>query len=85
MKPKANEQGLVNIGCGTDVSIKELADLIVAEVGYEGQLLFDTTKPDGTPRKLMDVSKINNLGWSPLINLKEGILKTVSEYLKVVE
>ena len=80
-----NEQGLVNIGCGTDVSIKELADLIVAEVGYEGQLLFDTTKPDGTPRKLMDVSKINNLGWSPLINLKEGILKTVSEYLKVVE
>ena len=58
-----NEQGLVNIGCGIDVSIKDLAELIVDEVGYNGQLLFDTTKPDGTPRKLMDTSKINNLGW----------------------
>jgi GDP-L-fucose synthase len=69
----------VNIGCGTDVSIKELAELIVAEVGYEGQLMFDITKPDGTPRKLMDTSKINNLGWKPKINLKEGIVKTLEE------
>ena len=75
-----NEQGLVNIGCGTDVSIKELAELIVAEVGYEGQLVFDTTKPDGTPRKLMDTSKINNLGWKVKIRLKEGIIKTVNEF-----
>jgi GDP-L-fucose synthase len=67
-----NEQGLVNIGCGTDFSIKELAELIIAELGYKGQLVFDTTKPDGTPRKLMDSSKIKNLGWKPLINLKEG-------------
>jgi len=74
-----NEQGLVNIGCGTDVSIKELAELIVTEVGYEGQLVFDTSKPDGTPRKLMDTTKINDLGWSPLINLKSGIRKTVLE------
>jgi GDP-L-fucose synthase len=74
-----NEQGLVNIGCGTDVSIKELAELIVAEVGYEGQFLFDKTKPDGTLRKLMDTSKINNLGWVPSIDLKEGIKKTVLE------
>jgi GDP-L-fucose synthase len=74
-----NEQGLVNIGCGTDVSIKELAELIVAEVGYEGQLVFDTTKPDGTPRKLMDTSKINNLGWVPIINLEAGIKKTILE------
>jgi GDP-L-fucose synthase len=74
-----NEQGLVNIGCGTDVSIKELAELIVAEVGYEGKLVFDTTKPDGTPRKLMDTSKINNLGWSPIIDLKSGIKKTIVE------
>jgi len=74
-----NEQGLVNIGCGTDVSIKELAELIVAEVGYEGQLIFDTTKPDGTPRKLMDTSKINKLGWSPIIDLKIGIRKTILE------
>jgi GDP-L-fucose synthase len=74
-----NEQGLVNIGCGTDVSIKELAELIVDEVGYKGQLVFDATKPDGTPRKLMDTSKINNLGWSPSIELKLGIRKTIIE------
>jgi GDP-L-fucose synthase len=76
-----NEQGLVNIGCGTDVSIKELAEIIVAEVGYEGQLIFDTTKPDGTPRKLMDISKLNILGWKPQIHLKEGIVKTLKEFL----
>jgi GDP-L-fucose synthase len=75
-----NEQGLVNIGCGTDVSIKELAELIVAEVGYEGQLFFDTTKPDGTPRKLMDTTKINNLGWNSLINLNIGIARTLKEF-----
>jgi GDP-L-fucose synthase len=74
-----NEQGIVNIGCGTDVSIKELADLIVEEVGYEGKLIFDTTKPDGTPRKLMDTSKINNFGWSPSITLAEGIKSTILE------
>lgn len=74
-----NEQGLVNIGCGTDVSIKELAELIVAEVGYEGQLVFDTTKPDGTPRKLMDVSKLKNFGWAPTIPLKIGIKRTLME------
>ena len=74
-----NEQGLVNIGCGTDVSIKELAEIIVEEVGYQGQLVFDTTKPDGTPRKLMDTSKINQLGWSSIIELKTGIRKTILE------
>jgi GDP-L-fucose synthase len=75
-----NEQGLVNIGCGTDVSIKELAELIVSEVGYVGQLIFDTTKPDGTPRKLLDVSITNNLGWLPQIKLKEGIRRTIKEF-----
>jgi GDP-L-fucose synthase len=74
-----DEQGLVNIGCGTDISIKELAELIVAEVGYKGQLIFDTTKLDGTPRKLMDISKIKRLGWRPNINLKEGINRTINE------
>jgi len=76
-----NEQGLVNIGCGTDVSIKELAELIVAEVGYEGQLVFDSTKPDGTPRKLMDNNKIRKYGWEPTISLKTGIRRTVLETL----
>jgi GDP-L-fucose synthase len=76
-----NEKGLVNIGCGKDVSIKELAELIVAEVGYEGELVFDSTKPDGTPIKLMDTSKINNLGWKAKLNLKEGIGKTIKEVI----
>ena len=74
-----NEAGLVNIGCGNDVSIKELAELIVSEVGYEGQVVFDITKPDGTPRKLIDISKISSLGWEPIIKLQEGIRKTILE------
>jgi len=74
-----NEQGLVNIGCGIDVTIKELAELIVSEVGYQGKLIFDTSKPDGTPRKLMDTSKINNLGWESKISLNEGIRLTINE------
>ncbi len=76
-----NEQGLVNIGCGYDVSIKELALLIKNIVGYEGELVFDTSKPDGTPRKLMDVSKINQLGWTSTITLEQGI-KMVYEDIK---
>lgn len=76
-----NSQSLINIGCGKDVSIKELAELIVAEVGYTGNLIFDRTKPDGTPRKLMDTSKINVLGWSPAITLKDGISRTCNEFL----
>jgi len=78
-----NEHGLVNIGCGNDISIKELAKLIVAEVGYDGQLVFDTTKPDGTPRKLMDVNKITNLGWKARIDLVIGIRKTIKEFSEV--
>jgi GDP-L-fucose synthase len=79
-----NEQGLVNIGCGTDVSIKELAELIVAEVGYEGQLVFDETRPDGTPRKLMDTSKINKLGWYPLVSLENGVNRTIHEFNNII-
>jgi GDP-L-fucose synthase len=74
-----NEAGLVNIGWGDDISIKELAEMIAVEVGYTGALEFDTTKPDGTPRKLMDTTKINNLGWKASIKLKEGISKTIEE------
>jgi GDP-L-fucose synthase len=75
-----NEHGLVNIGCGTDISIKELAELIVSEVGYEGDLVFDPSKPDGTHRKLMDTTKLNNLGWRSKIHLKEGLIKTFQEF-----
>ncbi|OIR07030.1 GDP-L-fucose synthase [mine drainage metagenome] len=74
-----NEQGLVNIGWGEDVSIKELAELVSLEVGYKGSLVFDPSKPDGTPRKLMDTTKINTLGWKASITLKEGIKQTILE------
>ena len=74
-----NEAGLVNIGWGEDVTIKALATLIASEVGYTGTLEFDTSKPDGTPRKLMDTTKINNLGWKPSIKLEAGIRMTVGD------
>jgi len=64
---------LINIGCGKDITIQELAVLIREIVGFEGELVFDTTKPDGTLRKLLDVSLMNDLGWSPQITLREGI------------
>ena len=71
----------VNIGTGTDVTIKHLAEMIADTVGYEGQIVWDSTKPDGTPRKLMDVSKLHNLGWRHKIDLKNG-LKSVYEEVK---
>jgi GDP-L-fucose synthase len=74
-----NEAGHVNIGWGEDVSIKELAYIIASEVGYTGALEFDTTKPDGTPRKLLDTTKINKLGWKPSIKLEDGIRRTIVE------
>jgi GDP-L-fucose synthase len=74
-----NEKGLVNIGCGTDVSIKELAELISIEVNYFGNFIFDSNKPDGTMQKLLDVSKIKNLGWSSKITLEVGLRKTIIE------
>lgn len=76
-----NENGFVNIGVGEDISIKDLALLIKKTVGYEGELHFDTSKPDGTPRKLMDVSKLHALGWKHRIGLEEGI-KNVYEEIK---
>ena len=78
-----NHAGLVNIGWGEDVTIKELATLIASLTGYSGSLEFDTTKPDGTPRKLIDTTKINNLGWKPFIKLDEGIKRTIEEVIGV--
>lgn len=74
-----NEPGLVNIGCGEDVSIKELAELVKEIVGFKGDIVFDSSKPDGTPRKLMDVSKINGMGWKAKIGLKEGVAAVYKE------
>lgn len=71
----------VNIGIGEDISIKELGHLIQKIVGFEGKIVFDKTKPDGTPRKLMDVSKINSYGWKAKINLEDGI-RSVYELFK---
>ena len=68
-----NEEGLINIGVGEDISIKELAEMIKEITDYKGKIIFDTTKPDGTPRKLMDVSKLISFGWKASISLKEGI------------
>jgi len=76
-----NEEGLVNIGTGEDVTITELAMLIKEIVGYEGTLVYDHTKPDGTPRKLMDVSKLTNLGWKYSIELKDGLNRVYNDYL----
>ncbi|MFB0909235.1 MAG: NAD-dependent epimerase/dehydratase family protein, partial [Spirosomataceae bacterium] len=75
-----HESSLVNIGTGVDVTIKELAETIQEIVGYEGKINWDTEKPDGTPRKLMNVSKLHDLGWQHTINLKEGIKRVYGEY-----
>lgn len=79
-----HEQGLVNIGMGTDISILELAQLIQKVVGYQGNIILDPSRPDGTPRKLMDVSKLTNLGWKASIGLEQGIAR-VYEEVKDVE
>jgi len=68
-----NEKGLVNVGWGDDVTILELAQLVKKIIGYEGELKFDTSKPDGTPQKLMDVTKLTNLGWKASTTLEDGI------------
>jgi GDP-L-fucose synthase len=74
-----NEAGLVNIGVGVDISILDLAKMVKQIVGFEGDIITDTTKPDGTPRKLMDVSKLTNLGWKASISLEDGIQKVFEE------
>jgi GDP-L-fucose synthase len=76
-----NQQGLVNIGCGEDISIKELVNLISKIVKYNGDFKFDESMPDGTPRKLLNVEKINKIGWSSKISLFEGLSKSIDEFI----
>ena len=76
-----NEPGLVNIGTGEDISIKDLALLVKTIINYDGQINFDTSKPDGTPRKLMDVSKLHNRGWKHTVELSEGIKAAYNDFL----
>ncbi|MEY3178141.1 MAG: hypothetical protein RJB42_382 [Bacteroidota bacterium] len=75
-----SDEGLVNIGTGEDISISDLALMIKEVVGYEGAIVYDASKPDGTPRKLMDVSKLSKLGWSYTISLKKGLEMVYQEY-----
>ena len=77
-----DEPGIVNIGVGSDITIKELAELIKQVVDFKGEIVFDASKPDGTPRKLVDTSKINGLGWKSGISLEEGVASTYQWYLE---
>lgn len=79
-----NSSDIVNIGTGEDLTIKELAASIAEALEYEGDLIFDAFKPDGTPRKLLDVSRIKNTGWQPKTGLSEGILLAYQDYLKQI-
>lgn len=76
-----NDDEIINIGVGEDVSIKELAETVQLVVGFKGELKFDTTKPDGTPRKLVDTTKINQLGWKAKVELEDGIRKAYDWFL----
>jgi GDP-L-fucose synthase len=78
---KFDSPEIINIGCGEDMSIRELAELICDVVGFDGDLIWDVTKPDGTPRKLLDVTKLRALGWKPAIPLRDGIARTYEWFL----
>jgi GDP-L-fucose synthase len=81
---KYDSPEIVNVGCGDDISIRDLAELICDVVGFRGELAWDASKPDGTPRKLLDVSKLRGLGWEPAIPLREGIARTYEWFLENV-
>jgi GDP-L-fucose synthase len=76
-----NPPDLINIGTGSDVTIKELTELVAQVTGFKGRIIWDSTKPDGTPRKLMDVSRLSALGWKARVGLREGIEKTYASFL----
>lgn len=76
-----NPPDLVNVGYGTDVTIRELVEQVAKVVGYQGKIVWDASKPDGTPRKLLDTSLINSLGWRPRISLKDGLRQTYQAFL----
>ena len=81
----SNNDILINIGTGVDISIKELAETIALELDYRGKIIWDTSKPDGTPRKLLDISKIKNFGWEAKTPLEEGIKLTIKHYIKELD
>lgn len=77
--------GFINIGTGMDCSIRELAEIVMEKAGYQGRLVFDTSKPDGMPQKLLDVTRLGELGWQPSVSLEEGIELTCQYYLKKIK
>lgn len=77
-----DDDEIINIGSGEEISIKNLARLVKETVGYEGEVRFDTSKPDGTPRKLLDCSKLNSLGWKPRISMREGLRLACDDFVK---
>lgn len=79
---KYDDAELINIGSGEDISIKEMAGIIKDAVGFKGDIIFDTTKPDGMPRKLLEVSKIRRLGWTPRVGMEQGMRQTYEWYVK---
>jgi GDP-L-fucose synthase len=82
---KYDSPEIINVGCGEDLSIRELAGLICDVVGFDGELTWDKAKPDGTPRKLLDVTKLHKLGWRPTISLRDGIARTYDWFLKKIQ
>ena len=76
---------LVNVGFGTDITIRELVELVAEVVGYTGQIVWDASKPDGTPRKLLDTTRLNQLGWQPRISLRDGLARTYASFLEEMQ
>lgn len=82
LNPQSVVPPIINIGCGEDLTIQELAEVVKKVVGFKGKIIFDPSKPDGTPRKLLNIEKINKLGWKPKITLQAGIEKSYQDYLQ---
>ena len=75
-----NEAGIINVGYGEDMSIRELVNLLVKLIDYNGEIIFDESKPDGTPKKQLDITKLSNLGWKSKVEFQDGLIKTISEF-----
>jgi GDP-L-fucose synthase len=73
----------INVGYGSDITIKDLARLISKTVGYQGEIIFDTSKPDGTPRKLMNSDRIKQMGWQPTVSLEKGLIVAYQNFLQI--
>jgi GDP-L-fucose synthase len=79
---KYSEEQFINVGSGREITIRQLAELVRRVVGYTGEIVWDTSKPDGTPRKLMDSSRLFAMGWRPQVDLETGIRRTYEDFLR---